>query len=115
MSELTFVEAMALDPGEVEVDMRDEKGWVRLRDHSDRSVAHMRMKRYRRSRPRPTRLQELVAKEINADRRTNTEFEALGIKVVQAVCEYLRERVRTSPPSGPHFADDIEREFLEPR
>lgn len=109
--ELTFAEAMALDPSDVE--FNDGVLWRRLADNGEYSIDYLRMHRFRRARPKRSRVQEMAARKwpraasdiVLVDEQAREE-------AMRAVCHYLRT---TSPHPSLHYAREVEREFLEPR
>ena len=107
---LTFAEAMALDPSEVEWKINCD--WLRL--GTDVTLGELRVASFRRlSRPRKSRVQEMAEEK----RATHTPalFVETAVKymtdAIRVVCEYLRNETG----AGGCYARDIERHFLEPR
>ncbi len=117
MSELTFAEAMALDPSEVEA-LGTEDGWQRLSDDLGHwTLDYLRTARFRRARPRQSRVQEM-AERFYADTPAGAllaDYTGSAMKeAVRAVCAQLRKE-------GAYYSSDavtaerLEREFLVPR
>jgi hypothetical protein len=105
MSELTFAEAMALDPSEVEVCFADN--WYPLRGIADsHTLATFRCAKFRRAKPKRSRVQEMAGVS-EYDHR-------LMASTIRAVCEWLRSK-QTDLHEFKDVAPYIEREFLEPR
>jgi hypothetical protein len=101
MSELTFAEAMALDPSEVEV-LGEVYGWQLLAtDLSHWSLDYLRTAKFRRAKPKRSRVQEMASNEDLG----RAELVAMAIR---AVCEYMRPRF-----DGAAYL--VEREFLDTR
>ncbi|HXS24371.1 MAG TPA: hypothetical protein VN719_09085 [Gemmatimonadales bacterium] len=123
--ELAFAEAMAMNPSEVEFCYEPGPcgaNWSPLAAGMDQSLHGMRHAKFRRARPRVrpkrTRVQkmalalcgELEAPPVVVDAAKRYE------EAVLAVCEYLRDDSKNRASYHRDVtADDIEREFLEPR
>lgn len=110
---LTFAEAMALDPSEVEVDADANGDWKLLADFLGYTLLRLRKyAKFRRSRPKRSRVQEMAEEYRKGP--GSRPFEGLVEATIRSVCEYLRKSDSTK--HCPRVsADDIEREFLEPR
>jgi hypothetical protein len=109
---VTFAEAMALDPSDVEV--MDKHGeWVPLErpNHpgGEFLLSWLRKAQLRRRvRPRRSRVQEM-ADVMTGDSGTISDYRArFGEQLIRAVCAYLLAT------GFPPLATDIEREFLGP-
>ena len=119
--DLTFAEAMALDPSEVEVldnVPANAPRWKLLAACLDGfTMSWFRTARFRRARPRRSRVQEMAEEHYESTRAgvDITEFVSAGMtRAIRAVCEWLR-----TSEAG-HMIDhdlpgQVEREFLEPR
>ncbi len=109
-TELSFAEAMALDPSEVEVWAKG--GWEPLHRRPDYPtgdwvLSFLRQAKFRRAKPKRSRVQELAiamegADDVHAKERAECYREA-----IRAVCEYMRPRF-----DGAAYL--VERHFLEP-
>ena len=98
---ISFAEAMALDPLDVEWLTPDGETWLPLRgQESQLSVKWATGTSWRRARPRLTRVQEMANGAPGYLRGAE--------EAIRAVCEYLRRE----PGAG---ADDIARHFLAPK
>ena len=114
MPDLTFAEAMALDPSEVEYRLRGVVGAVWVPFCVDMPVRELRSNwEFRRARPRRSRVQEMA--EAPAGGTLGEVRATFGEAIVRAVCEYIRETPRGYKDHDAQVARDIEREFLEPR
>ena len=106
---LTFAEAMALDPSDVE--WHDGVLWRSLEGNGEYTLDFLRKVKFRHARPRRSRLEEMATQYRES--RGPSSVEAIIELAIRAVCKYLRTEVI----GAPRFiaACDIEREFLEPR
>ena len=124
VSELTFAEAMALDPSEVEVHMLRSRGpqWERLSVGlmDELTLADALKCHFRRARPGKSRVQEMAERGVEPT-PGKSYVETIATIAVRAVCEYMRTHVyctrapHRQPLDGGDVAKDIEREFLEPK
>ena len=95
---LTFAEAMALYPSEVEFQLTGCQGWSPMRLAGDVKLESLREGKFRRSRPKRSRVQEMFPSLIQ---REGAET------AIRAVLDYLNRN---------GYGDcNIERHFLEPR
>ena len=120
-NQLTFAEAMALDPSDVEVFTHG--AWEPLERPNCPSgeflISFLRKTQLRcRAHPKLSRVQEMA--NSNRYAYNNVACYHFGDELIRAVCEYLRKEnigawaapLSTSIESA---ADAIERHFLEPR
>jgi hypothetical protein len=102
---LTFAEAMAMDPSEVEASWGSV--WMTVDKCADSgTLADFRCAKFRRAKPKRSRVQEMEFETVYE--RTAAEY------AIRAVCEWL------GSDQGPDSVDAmtvraIEREFLVPR
>ena len=109
---LTFAEAMALYPSEVEFQLTGCQGWSPMRLAGDVKLESLREGKFRRSRPKRSRVQEMAEARFSSLLPTEKGFYEQGaVEAIRAVCEYLRD---TGDRNCSH-ADYVERHFLEPR
>jgi hypothetical protein len=102
---LTFAEAMALDPSEVEGEYPGGGvPWQLLTVLEGCTVKFLRTCTFRRARPKRSRVQELCEQAVMES------GVSVGTRAIRAVCEYLRKQGGYGPAP-----DDIEHEFLVPR
>ena len=120
--ELTFAEAMALDPSEVETYHHGTGKWVSLRTAELQTVATMRKCEFRLvgsswelPKPKRSRVQEMAeeTEAVICDPRW-TPKQAWMIHAIGAVCKFFRDEPGTNSLTE-ETARCIEREFLEPR
>jgi hypothetical protein len=113
---LTFAEAMALDPSEVEVKHRGE--WGPLERPNSPSgeffLSWLRTAEFRKkARPMRSRVQEMAA-VMTGDSGTIPDYRArFGEQLIRAVCAYLETKRAVSGDN--HLAELVERHFLEPQ
>lgn len=110
---LTFAEAMALDPSEVEFTTPTGGNWMRLDGYLGCSLEHMRLNRFRRSRPKRSVIEKMADAKVEGDVTISERlcFKAGLETAIRAVCEWLRDG--TVEDEG--RATRIERHFLEKR
>ena len=110
MTNLPFAEAMALDPSDVEYTAYGLR-WDSLAtfDNHRWTWNELKLLRFRRARPRRSRVQEM------AENFANGAGEQYMIVIIRAVCEYLRTACQHGEDSSAEYAKVIEREFLEER
>jgi hypothetical protein len=109
---LTLAEAIALDPGEVEC--RFDHQWWLLGDPrvaASLTLRDLRIAKFRRAKPRPSRVQEMAA-TYGIDGEWRRSYERGAAEAIRAACEWLRAESRLGFERNP---DAIEREFLESR
>jgi hypothetical protein len=116
-TELTFAEAMALDPSDVEVQHDvDKHRWLPLSEHlTDMTLRYLRQRTFRRAKPKRSRVQEMgeaLLKEGKLGVYGSLVDESM-VAAIRAVCEWMRRRGAIGLLDV--VASDIEREFLEPR
>ena len=113
-SNLTFAEAMALDPSEVEYRLRGERCvWIPF--CVDMPVRELRSNwEFRRARPRRSRVQEMADRGVEPT-PGKSYVETIATIAIRSVCEYIRETPRGYKDHDAQVAASIEREFLEPR
>lgn len=117
-NQLTFAEAMALDPGEVEVRWAvDSDDWYRM---DAAAVDHAMLKRlrgayYRRARPKRSRVQEMADNRFGAGSHENYVDAKARSETALAICAWLREDKNNSCVTPHMIADFVEHEFLRPR
>jgi hypothetical protein len=109
---------MALDPSEVEVLYNPATGWVNLADYERIEVRDARGSRFRRAKPKRSRVQEMA--ETWRCNIAPIHGRGLATDTVRAVCEWLRGQAgmgaQLACNSSPgHVARAIEVHFLEPR
>lgn len=113
--ELTFAEAMALDPSEVEFMVIGGPQWRNLFETADTfTLAHFRCAKFRRSRPKRSRVEEM-AEHVDGRKDEYTRYAAYDMeRAIRAVCEYLRSWSGWKS-DGADIAKGVENHFLEPR
>jgi hypothetical protein len=110
---LTFAEAMALDPSEVEVMCKGGSFVLLSDDPMHWTLTYLRHARFRRAKPKRSRVQEM-AETYGIDGEWRRSYGRGAEAAIRAACEYLRNQ-GLSEWSGKQFAGDVEREFLVPR
>jgi hypothetical protein len=109
---LTFAEAMALDPSDVEFKGLGHDRTSLYPWQQNYGLARWREAQFRRARPRRSRVQEMA--ETFRDSDSPKSYDVAMATSIRAVCEYLRtQNTFAGSPGG--FAAGIEREFLEVR
>lgn len=107
---LTFAEAMALDPSEVEGQFGEK--WWHL---DDRRVAAtltldvLRHCEFRRSRPKRSRVEEMAEQHFKNGTHENYVAQKAATETIRSVCKWLRGYDGNLSPS---FAEAIELHFL---
>lgn len=111
---LTFAEAMALDPSDVECREFGHDPWHRLRVWEHSPLLMIRNFQFRRrNHPKRSLVQEMA--DMRKFPRASHDHEAMT-EAILAVCEYLREHEGVDKQSTCwRPSEDIERHFLEPR
>jgi hypothetical protein len=124
--ELTFAEAMALNPRDVETaGMAREGGpreedWKPLEKNQHFSLASLRMHSFRRARPKSQRIREMADEyESLGDRSSEVVYNSMRC-AIENVCRFLHEqKIGPSAAMGPNGLegawDAVRREFLVPR
>ncbi len=114
---LTFAEAMALDPSEVEVRWAvDSDVWYRMdaAGVEQATLGRLRGAHFRRSRPKRSRVQEMANGKFDFG-RIETQEQVWMTYAIRAVCEFVRSLKLGYRDHDDEVAGRIEREFLEPR
>ena len=116
---LTFAEAMALDPSEVEVldnVPANAPRWKLLAACLDGfTMSWFRTARFRRARPRRSRVQEMAVDFLHEERGGNEAHTSMAMTTaVRAVCEWLRTS-EAGHMINHDLPGQVECEFLEPR
>ena len=116
--ELTFAEAMALGPGEVETYHHGTGKWVSMQTAELQTLATMRRCEFRRAgsnwelpKPLRSRVQEMADEYSSLGDRSIEVIKNSMDVAIREVCKYLR----AEPHNSTSWAGDIEREFLVPR
>jgi hypothetical protein len=110
---LTFAEAMALDPSEVEVRFRG--GWLALDKYKHLTLDALRVSDYRRAKPKRSRVQEMMDRVSKDDSVAWCSYRNGLTEGIIAVCAHLRELGHTRTGDATAFASLINGAFLEPR
>ena len=113
---MTFQEAMALDPAEVEFNQGGSSAlWHNLGSYLVLSLEEFRLFTFRRARAKRPRVEEMAETFLMEERAGNLEHTTKSMThAIRAVCEYLREREDIGELRR-GWAAAIERHFLEPR
>jgi hypothetical protein len=112
---------MALAGQNEHVEVRDGGEWRLVRGSDCVGFLSDPGVKFRRAKPKRSRVQELFRDRAFAGNPGETLQEVAAREAIRAVCEYLRERCYATratprqPLQGGEVAKDIEREFLVPR
>lgn len=121
---LTFAEAMALDPGEVEVEIYcgpvPSTKWLSLSVAQDAvAVSMLRQSKFRRYRPKRSRVEEMACPNTNGIRsdvaiQMMLDREQAMTEAIRAVADWLAQ-VEAGHMIEHDLPGRVRREFLEPR
>lgn len=113
VGEMTFVEAMADEPG-LGLEVQDRCGnWVAFDTCGQYQPAFLARAKFRRARPKRSRVQEMEA-AFGTDGEWRRSYGRGATAAIHAVCAFFRDEPGTNGLAE-QTAKCIEREFLEPR